>query len=289
MKRHALGGLLAATLLLAGPASARGAEDPGCEGSAVTALLVDKVRAAPEKASATLRYCAKARGTFRGELSLSGFAGHAAYLLTLNGVSGKPGNQTLRERCKVVAKDGGSEGYCDIRTIATDAGGAAQERVDHALPPGTYEVKVLLKNADRSPLYQVVSLSDGVRFEVLGAPSPSIELLSPEADAQVGLNELVKGRVSDPTLGVFVLVHPLLTPLWFVQPIPSPPNRNGSWHGIAYFGTESKGVGELFEVVAIATEDPDLLEEGQQLSSSAARKLLAGHLRTDVVPVKRTR
>jgi hypothetical protein len=56
----------------------------------------------------------------------------------------------------------------------------------------------------------------------------SVTIESPQQGAEVGMAETVKGKVSDPKAEVYVLVHPLLTNLWWVQRHPSPPGKDGT-------------------------------------------------------------
>ncbi len=109
-----------------------------------------------------------------------------------------------------------------------------------------------------------------------------IQIESPQQNAEVGLTEIVNGKVSNPKAQVYVLVHPLLTNLWWVQRIPSPPNQDGTWQTLCYFGTETKGIGESFEIAAIVTKDK--LEEGQMLP-----ELPKDVVRSDIVTVRRAR
>ncbi len=107
-----------------------------------------------------------------------------------------------------------------------------------------------------------------------------VQIDSPQQNAEVVLQEIVKGKVSNPKATVYVLVHPLLTHIWWVQRMPSPPNQDGTWQTVCYFGTENKGVGESFEVVAIVTNKK--LEEGQTLT-----ELPKESVRTDITTVRR--
>ena len=113
------------------------------------------------------------------------------------------------------------------------------------------------------------------------AQSPEIEIIQPTQQASVGHQELVLGKVSDPNSRVYVLVHPMATKMWWVQRIPSPPNRDGSWSTLCYFGTENQGIGEYFEIVGIQTEQQ--LGEGQTL-----KKIPSRSVRSDIVIVKRS-
>ena len=111
-----------------------------------------------------------------------------------------------------------------------------------------------------------------------------VRIESPQPAAGVGLSEIVRGKVTnlDRKASVYVLVHPLSMNLWWVQRLPSPPNADGSWQTQCYFGTEKEGMGESFELVAIAATSR--LKEGQTLG-----EFPRDVARSDVVTVKRVR
>jgi len=112
-----------------------------------------------------------------------------------------------------------------------------------------------------------------------------IQIESPQQNAEVTLTEIVKGKVSDPKMPIYVLVHPMSTNLWWVQNLPAPPNQDGSWQTLCYFGTENEGIGEYFEVVAIATgRTSRRLRAGQTLE-----ELPKDVTRSDIVTVRRIR
>ena len=116
---------------------------------------------------------------------------------------------------------------------------------------------------------------------VIVANEIDIQITEPQQDEEVGHQELVRGTISVQDVQVYVLVHPMLTNLWWVQRLPSSINMEGSWQTICYFGTKNQGIGEYFEVIAIVTTEE--LEEGQTLS-----ELPGGLVRSDIVTVKRT-
>lgn len=124
-----------------------------------------------------------------------------------------------------------------------------------------------------------VSLASCAKAEKLS--DVKIQIEAPLQNAEVGLQEIVKGKVSNPKAKVYALVHPLLTNMWWIQRMPSPPNQDGSWQALCYFGTETKGIGESFEVVAIVTNKN--LEEGKNLT-----ELPKESVRTDIITVRRT-
>lgn len=109
-----------------------------------------------------------------------------------------------------------------------------------------------------------------------------VQIDSPQQNAEVLMEHPVKGKVSNPKVRVYVLVHPLKTNQWWVQRLPSPPNQDGSWRTVCFFGTETQGAGEEFEVLAIATNDS--LSEGTTL-----KELPQCGARSDIVTVKRAR
>lgn len=116
---------------------------------------------------------------------------------------------------------------------------------------------------------------------IVDAQNIRIRIERPNQGAEVGHIELVRGNVSDLNAPIYVLVHPMLTKLWWIQRLPSPPNQDGSWQTICYFGTETKGINEYFEVVAIVTLRK--LKEGQTISD-----LPSDAIRSDIIMVKRT-
>jgi hypothetical protein len=117
-----------------------------------------------------------------------------------------------------------------------------------------------------------------------GAKKEELELqvLSPGPGAEVELETVIEGKVSDPRVQVYVLVHPVKDRFWWVQRVPAPPNRDGSWETLAYFGTSTKGIGEDFQVIALVTETK--LKEGETFET-----LPSHSARSDVIKVKRAR
>jgi hypothetical protein len=108
-----------------------------------------------------------------------------------------------------------------------------------------------------------------------------VAIESPAQGADVRLETVVKGRVSDPGAKVYVLVQPLRVGTWWVQRLPAPSNRDGSWQTLCYFGTVDAGVGEEFQIIAIVSRRK--LKEGQRLT-----EIPKDAVHSDVVTVKRT-
>lgn len=96
-------------------------------------------------------------------------------------------------------------------------------------------------------------------------PQP-ISIASPAAGRHVCMRTMVSGCVSDATLQVFVLIHPMATNKFWVQPIPNM-GADGSWEAYCYFGEQTQGVGEPFEIIAVASRHRNLFREGDTLLS----------------------
>lgn len=94
--------------------------------------------------------------------------------------------------------------------------------------------------------------------------APKLEITSSAEGATVTMTELVRGTVSDPKLNVYVLIHPLTTNLWWVQNIPTV-GPDGKWQSFCYFGTENLGIGEPYEIIAVATFKKKLYKPGDTL------------------------
>lgn len=262
------------------------AQELRCQGEIMRAML-NRSGESPDEAVGELQYCRANGGEFSARVTLRKLHPQAQYLLNLTGSPGAPGNDQLTKRCERTP-DG--RGYCDFRTVITNARGEIDAVVSVGLDAGDYQAKFFVKNLSKEPRYRVVLFNDSPRFTVLPARGPAVELLSPQTDAQVEHTALIKGRVSDRGHSIYVLVHPIADTKWWVQRSPSPPNRDGTWQAIGYFGVASgKGVGEYFEVVAIAVPDKGLLQEGQQLDHPRVLQLLERYPRSDIVTVRRVR
>jgi hypothetical protein len=133
-------------------------------------------------------------------------------------------------------------------------------------------------------LFVGVSMMVGLISFCWASQAAKIEIIKPENNSEVGQKELVQGKVTNFTNGkVFALVHPMATNLWWVQRPPSTINEDGSWQTLCYFGTETQGVGEYFELIAIVTNVP--LKEGQTLAE-LPREVIA---KSPSVTVKRSK
>ena len=86
-----------------------------------------------------------------------------------------------------------------------------------------------------------------------------------------------------------VLIHPLLTDKFWVQSLPMPPSASGKWQCNCYFGSETQGAGESFELNAIASKEALKLKEGDVLSKEEARGLLEKYPTCEPLTLKRTK
>jgi hypothetical protein len=101
-----------------------------------------------------------------------------------------------------------------------------------------------------------------------------VVITKPANDGNVTMRYLVQGTVNDPNSKIHVITHPLTVPKMWVQ---NPPvvGTDGSWQTDVYFGTDTLGIGDRYEVIALATNENflitfatgNLLREGQILES----------------------
>jgi hypothetical protein len=121
--------------------------------------------------------------------------------------------------------------------------------------------ELIIKRFEDLSACAMTSVSDSVQTP----PTPTIEsirIASPTDSSTVGAKHLIRGKVSDRTSEVWVLVHPLDTSAYWVQPRISL-GSDGEWTVNAYFGRSGPiDSGKSFEILAIA--DPEImLKEGQ--------------------------
>ena len=91
----------------------------------------------------------------------------------------------------------------------------------------------------------------------------SITITDPYDGQDVTMKYTVSGIVT-PRAEVTVFVHPLATNEYWVQNFPNVESA-GSWHTLCYFGTETQGIGQDFEVFAVTPKKK--LEVGKVLYS----------------------
>ena len=107
-----------------------------------------------------------------------------------------------------------------------------------------------------------------------GVSPVKISITDPREGSSVTLPYLAKGTVSDTDAKVHVIVHPLSVSEMWVQQSPIV-DAQGNWQSTVFFGTDTLGIGERYEVIALATNDNFLvtwatgnsLSEGQKMTS----------------------
>ena len=124
--------------------------------------------------------------------------------------------------------------------------------------------------------------SDRICTQPENIESAELGIDKPGRDEQLsGVRHLVRGHTSMQDGTIAVLVHPLSTRLWWVQPEPGFADSDGLWQTLVYLGTPTEGSGELFEIVAIMPKR--CLEPGQTFD-----RLSDHYVRSNRVTVERT-
>ena len=103
----------------------------------------------------------KSAPRFSGKLVAANLSQSRPYVLSVNGKVGQDGNTELMKYGAF-----GGEGYYDFAEKYSDSKGAFLQEFEVTLPPGKYDVTVLLKDK-ASPNYTPVFSRDHVHFTVL--------------------------------------------------------------------------------------------------------------------------
>ena len=104
---------------------------------------------------------------------------------------------------------------------------------------------------------------------------------------EAGQQARLSGAVSNDGVTVCVLVRPPVFDEWFVQPPSSIEPTEGDelqWSSIAFLGTRDIGVGDLFEVRAIAEASPERCQPQARVGDDALEGVLAS---SDTVKILR--
>jgi len=108
---------------------------------------------------------------------------------------------------------------------------------------------------------------------------------------QVGHVVVVEGTTTNPDAVVCVLVHPLQSDTWWVQNLPGLPDQqpdgSWSWRTTVFCGSERLGLGEDFELLAIAEQTQSLCVPARQIKMAQANTLLHGVPRSLTVVARR--
>lgn len=248
-----------------------------CEKVPATLLVYGE---AFKKAEGKIEYCRRSGPEFKIALYLEGLPRNHAYMLCLNGWPGRPGNEELKEYGRQ-GEGKNQEGYYNFKEVPTDEHGKINEVVSVKLKPAEYQVKFLVK--DIAADYKVVLNNDNLKFMI-----EEIKISIDPDSTEVGHTAIVEGKVSDPNLNIYVFVHPLLEDRWWCQIHPSPPSPDGSWRMLCYFGTKDKGVGEYFEVVAVAACRDDLWKRGEIIRHGNMHRILKQYPHSTIPCYERT-
>lgn len=131
----------------------------------------------------------------------------------------------------------------------------SQERVNELLDALFAQTAAYAMTTPKGPIH-----------EPTARPSRSIRIVEPSSESLVSSRQTVAGTVSDPSSSVWVVVHPLDTSSYWVQP-KTEVRSDGSWGGIVYFGRSSSvDTRKAFEVRAIVNPRVQL-SEGQVLET----------------------
>ena len=106
----------------------------------------------------------------------------------------------------------------------------------------------------------------------------------------VGRQVMVEGTISDPNVNICVLVRPMTTDTWWVQNLPSPPGKidekTWRWRTMALCGTDTLGLNEDFEIVAIAEGKRSICQLGKQIKAEEFPRNLP---RSEIITVRRAK
>ena len=128
------------------------------------------------------------------------------------------------------------------------------------------EIKTLI-NKRFEAISDLAMRSTGDQLHPTPPPTiDTIKITSPENETHVNHKHLIRGELSDHTGQVWVVVHPLGTSSYWVQPEISV-KRSGEWAVTGYFGRAGTiDKGRKFEVLAITAPNEEL-EDGQILET----------------------
>lgn len=93
-----------------------------------------------------------------------------------------------------------------------------------------------------------------------------ISIISPAEGGHVCWRTMVTGSISNPNLQVFILIHPMATNKFWIEPIPNM-RSDGRWEAYCYFGEQNQGIKEPFEIIAVTSKNKNLFKEGDILPS----------------------
>lgn len=103
-----------------------------------------------------------------------------------------------------------------------------------------------------------VQSESGSGLKLAQKPALKVHITDPKDGAKVPMQPIVRGTVSNTQAQVWIIVHPMATNGFWVQPKPTV-KENGKWAASIFIGREGKvDVGEHFEIMAVANPMPKL-------------------------------
>lgn len=98
-------------------------------------------------------------------------------------------------------------------------------------------------------------------LSIVPASPVEIAIEKPSNEAVIsGKETVISGTVSPSNSRIFVLVHPVDSNRWWIQEPPvvfQREDEQAQWKASIHLGTEDLGAGESFQVVAVASQDPE--------------------------------
>jgi len=123
-------------------------------------------------AAGTVQYQQSFAQGFAAHIALQGLAPHHAYVLTLNGTPGTPGNNLLIDPVPGLPL----ERFYDFMRIVTDAKGNYEAKLGVYLLPGNYHVRIYVKDTKD---FRIVLYRDYFDFTVTPEDSSANEVVTP--------------------------------------------------------------------------------------------------------------
>jgi hypothetical protein len=122
---------------------------------------------------------------------------------------------------------------------------------------------------------------------------PAIEtiLSQPTDGTEVERRTTVRGKSSPLPEAVYVLVHPRATDVWWVQSLPLL-QQDGNWNVDVNLGEGSVGIGETFDIIALATNEGWVLRNLRDVNLRPAEQFSTttpALARSNIITVKRSR
>lgn len=97
-------------------------------------------------------------------------------------------------------------------------------------------------------------------MSVVSGQQTKLRITAPTNKTQISERVFIEGTIDDPKLKVWIIVHPMGLPSYWVQP-PITAGENGTWEGMIYIGRAgSLDSGKEFEIMAVASPKTKIRE-----------------------------